>query len=329
MPAFLFTIGALLSVIGLFLIGFFIPNRDFSIGTTFITTGAMAIVGGLVLIGIGAVVRELRKMMKLLDKPALPTRAAAPVAAPSRPAPAPVRPMARPAVVNNARNQRAEPRFEAPESDLPPAAEPPSPSAPTIADVTADRPRAGLFASIRGRSVPPPRAETVPPLPTPPPRKEHSDIIEPPPFEREHEPVAEAGPGTRSSSLSALAARTAARLDLPRPVPDLPRLAPERAPSAPPPPPERPERASEKPPRNLFDTVWPTGSKSPAERNSAEEAAATTAAEPRPTEILKSGVIDGMAYTLYTDGSIEAQLPQGTLRFESIDDLRAHLERNN
>ena len=35
---------------------------------------------------------------------------------------------------------------------------------------------------------------------------------------------------------------------------------------------------------------------------------------------------DGMAYTLYTDGSIEAELPQGTMRFSSIEDLRAHLE---
>jgi hypothetical protein len=45
-----------------------------------------------------------------------------------------------------------------------------------------------------------------------------------------------------------------------------------------------------------------------------------------PPAILKSGVIDGMAYTLYTDGSIEAQLPQGLIRFASIDELRAHLE---
>jgi len=50
-------------------------------------------------------------------------------------------------------------------------------------------------------------------------------------------------------------------------------------------------------------------------------------AEPRTIAILKSGVIDGMAYTLYTDGSIEAELPQGTMRFSSIDDLRAHLEK--
>ena len=45
--------------------------------------------------------------------------------------------------------------------------------------------------------------------------------------------------------------------------------------------------------------------------------------------ILKSGVIDGMGYTLYTDGSIEAQLPSGIVRFESIEELRLHLEKNS
>ncbi len=50
--------------------------------------------------------------------------------------------------------------------------------------------------------------------------------------------------------------------------------------------------------------------------------------EPRAVAILKSGVVDGMGYTLYVDGSIEAELPQGTLRFASINELRAHLEKN-
>jgi hypothetical protein len=50
--------------------------------------------------------------------------------------------------------------------------------------------------------------------------------------------------------------------------------------------------------------------------------------EPR-SAILKSGVVDGMAYTLYADGSIEAQLPQGTVRFESITELRSHIENNS
>ena len=45
-----------------------------------------------------------------------------------------------------------------------------------------------------------------------------------------------------------------------------------------------------------------------------------------PISILKSGVVEGMAYTLYSDGSIEAQLPQGTLRFGSIAALRTHIE---
>jgi hypothetical protein len=40
--------------------------------------------------------------------------------------------------------------------------------------------------------------------------------------------------------------------------------------------------------------------------------------------ILKSGVISGMAYTLYADGSIEAELRGASVRFDSIDELRAH-----
>jgi hypothetical protein len=51
--------------------------------------------------------------------------------------------------------------------------------------------------------------------------------------------------------------------------------------------------------------------------------------QPMPVSILKSGVIDGMAYTLYTDGSIEAQLPSGVMRFASIDELREHLEKHS
>jgi hypothetical protein len=46
-----------------------------------------------------------------------------------------------------------------------------------------------------------------------------------------------------------------------------------------------------------------------------------------PVSALKSGVVEGMAYTLYSDGSIEAQLPQGKLRFGSITALRNHIER--
>ena len=52
-------------------------------------------------------------------------------------------------------------------------------------------------------------------------------------------------------------------------------------------------------------------------------------AEPRAAAVLKSGVVDGMAYTLYADGSIEAKLPHGTVKFGSIAELRAHIESNS
>ena len=49
--------------------------------------------------------------------------------------------------------------------------------------------------------------------------------------------------------------------------------------------------------------------------------------EPPPVTVLKSGVVDGMAYSLYSDGSIEAQMPEGMMRFASIDELRTHLDQ--
>ena len=48
-----------------------------------------------------------------------------------------------------------------------------------------------------------------------------------------------------------------------------------------------------------------------------------------PVTVLKSGVVDGMAYSLYSDGSIEAQMPEGMMRFASIDELRAHLDQRS
>ncbi len=61
-----------------------------------------------------------------------------------------------------------------------------------------------------------------------------------------------------------------------------------------------------------------------AARGTAERAEVATAE----VAILKSGIVDGMGYTLYVDGSIEAEMPQGTLRFASIDELRGYLRDN-
>jgi hypothetical protein len=50
-------------------------------------------------------------------------------------------------------------------------------------------------------------------------------------------------------------------------------------------------------------------------------------AEAESVSIVKSGVVDSMAYSLYSDGSIEAQMPEGMVRFASIEELRAHLDQ--
>jgi hypothetical protein len=118
---------------------------------------------------------------------------------------------------------------------------------------------------------------------------------------------------------------------------------PVEPPRRPPPPPPPPREL----PGSNFDAMWPpepmpprgpVGGEGPAmprpERPAREPVAPPempeppAASQPRTAAILKSGVVDGMAYTLYVDGSIEAELPQGTLRFASIEELRSHLERN-
>lgn len=47
--------------------------------------------------------------------------------------------------------------------------------------------------------------------------------------------------------------------------------------------------------------------------------------QPKEVSIIKSGLIDGMPYTLYSDGSIEAQLPQGTRLFGSLTELTSYV----
>jgi hypothetical protein len=114
----------------------------------------------------------------------------------------------------------------------------------------------------------------------------------------------------------------------------------------PPAPPPIPEPNEVSPPAT-FDDAWPQSERArtpEAPRRSArppstfaEPTAAAPAPEryppvPRngdapPVTVLKSGVVDGMAYSLYSDGSIEAQMPEGMMRFASIDELRSHLDQ--
>ena len=113
--------------------------------------------------------------------------------------------------------------------------------------------------------------------------------------------------------------------------------------------PPKPNEAVRPPPPATFDDAWPQSERSrpaeaPLQRRSSrapstftEPGAGASSAdryspaarseEHPPVTVLKSGVVDGMAYSLYSDGSIEAQLPEGMMRFASIDELRAHLDQ--
>lgn len=78
-----------------------------------------------------------------------------------------------------------------------------------------------------------------------------------------------------------------------------------RIPDAPPPPPV-PQQA---PPMR------------PAPRPPAPVASPNSAA----ATVYRSGVIEGMAYSLFMDGSIEAELPTGRVKFATIDELQQYL----
>jgi hypothetical protein len=114
-------------------------------------------------------------------------------------------------------------------------------------------------------------------------------------------------------------------------------------------PASQPGPRQQEPESSAFDALWSTGSRDAngphrpqddhpaaappasdavaAERHADERGLAKTASnDGGAVKIFKSGVIDGMAYTLYTDGSIEAELPQGTVRFATVEELRIYLE---
>ena len=89
-----------------------------------------------------------------------------------------------------------------------------------------------------------------------------------------------------------------------------------------------------------FDSVWapepakgapaaarpaPEAPRAPETPRESEAVTIRATREPQAVTVLNSGVIEGMGYTLYRDGSIEADLPQGMMRFPSIDALRRHL----
>jgi hypothetical protein len=293
MSILLFVIGAIAVMVGVGMAAFGIPINEFSFGNTLIVAGTTAATGGLIVIGLGAVVGHLQRIIEALAaRP--PARAArspeAVEAAPQAPIAAPPAPAAR---VPFPPKMRPEPRPE-------PAVvrEPLEPRVALPADLGEEHPAQSFAPTLRNPDAPPPAIEDEVSLS---PSVNGSGAAE-----HRHEPGFE--PLRRSP---------------------------------PPPPPPR------EVPGSNFDAMWPAEPKPPRAPMGGEAppmprpewpprepgAPAEMPEPPAPSQphavaILKSGVVDGMGYTLYVDGSIEAELPQGTLRFASIEELRSHLEKN-
>jgi len=308
MSILLFVIGAITLVLGALTIGFGIPINEFSFGNTLIMAGTTAAVGGMIVIGLGAVVAHLQRVAEVMAIRA------------------PVRPVRGPEMAEAARSAVA--------SHVPfpptPSAEPAMGEAPSVAPPLA---APGVYAEEIA-----PQAE-APTLPNPDVAPSEAAAEEAPPLP----PLSAAMPPAGAEpSEPAFASK---------PPPGFngsgaEEQAGERLPawlSAPTPPLPEPPRAAEE---ARFEAVWPAAEDRAAGRPASAEAepmsvvptapeveleAAVPAPETerRTVAVLKSGVVDGMAYTLYVDGSIEAALPQGTLRFASINELREHLERTS
>lgn len=104
-------------------------------------------------------------------------------------------------------------------------------------------------------------------------------------------------------------------------------------------PPSIPPVETAEPQPASFENAWPRTERAkpseaplPRRGNRTPPVPETNGGPPRPEDqpavtVLKSGIVDGMAYSLYSDGSIEAQMPEGMMRFASIDELRAHLDQ--
>jgi hypothetical protein len=289
-------IALLIAGIGFLLAGvaqivFGIPVKEFSFGNTLLTTGAVTTCTGAIMIGIWIAIREFRDIAQHLGA-VVPQHPAAAFSA--APAPAIVREPLHESdgfALDQLATAKAEPAPAAPPSVPAPPAPPP------WHEETASRDRG--------------RADA---LPVDPAAKQRRNLLFSSTSRKERE-------------------RAEARST------DMPLLDPAHPVSsaaAPPPAVPPPARPSEAPPGS-FEEAWPQrrGGRAPSTFAEGSTGAAVAdrspppprSEEPAPVTVLKSGVVDGMAYSLYSDGSIEAQMPEGMMRFASIDELRAHLDQ--
>jgi len=304
MAVILLVLGILLTAAGGALIGFGLPIKELAFGATQILAGAFAVVGGLLLVGLSAVLAELGRVRTALKAPVQAPQVVSAPAARSEVVAPPAEAVAREPVKESVKEV---------EPVRPPAASP-SPAVAVPASAI-ERLRSSLPHPDK---VVPEAEETVPLSPN---GQQAAHHAEPPPPQVE--------PAPRSAGAAAVETREPKLDFLFRPRQTRPAAAPQVA------------------QQEAFDSLWPKRPAREAQTDARFEVARAPAAvashpahdaeeahDPSPTPpersvaILKSGVVDGMAYTLYADGSIEAQLPQGTVRFGSIAELRAHIEGN-
>jgi hypothetical protein len=287
-------------VAGLVAAAFGIPVKEFSFGNTLIMSGAVISCTGLIMISLSLVIRELRVIARRLRSEAA---ADAPIDDRIHELRSPIAPLPESAS-DIATSRPVLPGADHTASTL--AANstgaPSSPTAPPWQSEMTSRDRGASRADL-GRDA---AAPEPPPASVAPPPKQRRNLL-------------------FSSSLRKDRERAAARLS--DPAADSPSSAS---------PPAGPDPDMSPPPS--FDDAWPRSERSRTEQGRASSSPAMSrldrASEARgqtapAVTVLKSGVVDGMAYSLYSDGSIEAQMPEGMMRFASIDELRTHLDQRH
>jgi hypothetical protein len=199
----------------------------------------------------------------------------------------------------------------------------------------APEPMPAAAARMEGRIEPPPApAAGTPPWQSEAAARERPRVEAPPELEAPPPPAAPEAPRRRNLMFASTSRKERERAEA-------------KTTDGAPPPHLEPGEAAENPPAS-FDDAWPkpdrmrppeppAAARRPPPRSPstfAETAPPAPEPPPPPVEqppvtVLKSGIVDGMAYSLYSDGSIEAQMPEGMMRFASIDELRAHLDQRS
>src|SRR5215208_1680994 len=260
-------LGVMVTLAGATMLAFGIPINEFGLGNTLIIAGTTAFVGGLILIALSEAVRQLRRIAKGL--------------------------LARPVGRVPRANELFDPVADAPAAPRIPFPPKPEPRRRAPTPERHPEPRLDIAPSLDARDEPVERTPAFARSNAP----DSADVPErdETPLSPKVEPQFSARPEEKDELAEGLLATAFSRLEVsPRPSP-----------------------AAAEPPRQQdeFESFWPPERKAadaePVQAEAADQVEAPEAeqppssqeqdqaAEPYSVSILKSGVVDGMAYTLY------------------------------